>query len=92
MLMLMNSHGKLAQVKQPIIIQVGTAAWILRNLIIWIENQVYFAHDMVNDDDWMNDAIGQMTPNVFITIDLDAFDPSILPSTGTPEPRWTAVV
>src|SRR5690606_35008440 len=24
--------------------------------------------------------------NVFITFDLDAFDPSILPSTGTPEP------
>jgi len=34
----------------------------------------------------MDDAIGQMTPNVFITIDLDAFDPSIMPSTGTPEP------
>jgi agmatinase len=27
-----------------------------------------------------------MTNNVFITFDLDAFDPSILPSTGTPEP------
>jgi agmatinase len=27
-----------------------------------------------------------MTENVFITFDLDAFDPSILPSTGTPEP------
>ena len=48
------------------------------------ENQVYFAHDLY--EDWQDDAIGQMTPNVFITIDLDAFDPSILPSTGTPEP------
>ena len=27
-----------------------------------------------------------MTDNVFITIDLDVFDPSIMPSTGTPEP------
>ena len=27
-----------------------------------------------------------MTDNVFITFDLDAFDPSIMPSTGTPEP------
>ena len=26
------------------------------------------------------------TKNVYITIDLDAFDPSIMPSTGTPEP------
>ncbi|MDR5589208.1 agmatinase [Christiangramia sp. SM2212] len=48
------------------------------------ENQVYFAHDLY--EDWQDDAIGQMTPNVFITIDLDAFDPSIMPSTGTPEP------
>ncbi len=48
------------------------------------ENQVYFAHDLY--EDWQEDAIGQMTPNVFITIDLDAFDPSIMPSTGTPEP------
>ena len=27
-----------------------------------------------------------MTENVFLTIDLDAFDPSIVPATGTPEP------
>jgi len=27
-----------------------------------------------------------MSNNVFITFDLDALDPSILPSTGTPEP------
>ena len=31
-------------------------------------------------------AIDLMTDNVYITFDLDAFDPSILPSTGTPEP------
>ena len=27
-----------------------------------------------------------MTDNVYLSIDLDAFDPSIMPSTGTPEP------
>jgi agmatinase len=27
-----------------------------------------------------------MTDNVFITFDLDVLDPSIMPSTGTPEP------
>lgn len=27
-----------------------------------------------------------MTENVYITLDLDVFDPSIMPSTGTPEP------
>ena len=68
------------------LIQVGIRSMDVSETEFMDENQTYFAHDLVNYDDWMDDAIGQMTPNVFITIDLDAFDPSILPSTGTPEP------
>ena len=66
------------------LIQVGIRSMDVSELDHMDENQVYWAHDLY--EDWMDDAIGQMTPNVFITIDLDAFDPSILPSTGTPEP------
>ena len=66
------------------LIQVGIRSMDVEELDYMDENQVYFAHDLY--EDWMDDAIGQMTPNVFLTIDLDAFDPSILPSTGTPEP------
>ncbi|GGZ46680.1 agmatinase [Mesonia mobilis] len=66
------------------LIQVGIRSMDAEELEYMDENQVYFAHDLY--EDWMDDAIGQMTPNVFLTIDLDAFDPSILPSTGTPEP------
>ena len=66
------------------LIQVGIRSMDVSELDYMDENQVYFAHDLY--EDWMEDAIGQMTPNVFITIDLDAFDPSIMPSTGTPEP------
>lgn len=66
------------------LIQVGIRSMDVEETEHMDENQVYFAHDLY--DDWMDDAIGQMTPNVFITFDLDAFDPSIMPSTGTPEP------
>ena len=66
------------------LLQVGIRSMDVSELDHMDENQVYFAHDLY--EDWMDDAIGQMTPNVFITIDLDAFDPSIMPSTGTPEP------
>lgn len=66
------------------LVQVGIRSMDISEMDHMDENQVYFAHDLY--EDWMDDAIGQMTPNVFITIDLDAFDPSILPSTGTPEP------
>ena len=29
----------------------------------------------------------QLSPNVYITIDVDGFDPSVFPGTGTPEPE-----
>jgi len=31
-------------------------------------------------------AADKLTENVYVTIDLDVFDPSVMPSTGTPEP------
>ncbi|MAM18871.1 MAG: agmatinase [Bacteroidota bacterium] len=70
--------------KETNLIQVGIRSMDVSETEHMDENQVYFAHDLY--EDWMDDAIGQMTPNVFLTIDLDAFDPSIMPSTGTPEP------
>ena len=50
------------------------------------EEKVCFAHDMVNDDYWADKAIEAMSDTVYITFDLDGFDSSIMPSTGTPEP------
>jgi len=41
---------------------------------------------MHNSDEWMDGAAGLLTGSVYITIDLDVFDPGIMPSTGTPEP------
>lgn len=34
----------------------------------------------------LKEVLAHLTDEVFITIDLDVFDPSIMPSTGTPEP------
>lgn len=68
------------------LIQIGVRSMDISELDYIDENQAYFAHDMLTDDEWMDDAVGQMTPNVFISIDLDAFDPSVVPSTGNPEP------
>ena len=49
-------------------------------------NHVFYAHAIYGKNDWMQRAIDQLTDNVYLTIDLDVFDPSILPSTGTPYP------
>ena len=36
--------------------------------------------------DWCETICKDLSGDVFVTIDLDVFDPSIMPSTGTPEP------
>ncbi len=48
--------------------------------------KMFFAHDIHNSDKWINNAVRELTNSVYITIDLDVFDPGIMPSTGTPEP------
>jgi len=68
------------------LIQVGIRSMDVMEKTVMDEEKTYFAHEMAVDDTWMDAAIDQMTENVFITIDLDVFDPSIMPSTGTPEP------
>jgi agmatinase len=34
----------------------------------------------------MKRSLDRMGPDVYISLDLDVFDPSIMPATGTPEP------
>lgn len=48
---------------------------------------VVWARDMVNSTDWIDRAIAHIpTDHVFITIDVDGIDPSLMPGVGTPEP------
>ena len=68
------------------LIQIGIRSMDVMEKTVMDEEKTYFAHEMALDDNWIDSALDQMTENVFITFDLDAFDPSIMPSTGTPEP------
>lgn len=68
------------------LIQVGIRSMEAIEKTVMDEERAYFAHEMAEDDSWMDSAIDQMTDNVFITLDLDVFDPSIMPGVGTPEP------
>ncbi|HEX3074215.1 MAG TPA: agmatinase [Ignavibacteriales bacterium] len=36
--------------------------------------------------DWMREALNKLNENVYITFDVDGFDPSFMANTGTPEP------
>ncbi len=48
--------------------------------------RLFYAFDMMRDPDWVEKALESLTDNVYLTIDLDYFDPSIMPAVGTPEP------
>ena len=48
--------------------------------------KMFFAHEIHDSDKWIQNAVRSLSDSVYITIDLDVFDPGIMPSTGTPEP------
>ena len=43
-------------------------------------------YDILENSDWKKEISRSLSNNVYITIDLDVFDPSVMPSVGTPEP------
>ncbi|CAM1362803.1 agmatinase [Tenacibaculum xiamenense] len=72
--------------QQTNLVQVAIRSMDISETRVMNKDKVFFAHEMATNEYWMDNVIEQLTDNVFITFDLDAFDPSILPSTGTPEP------
>lgn len=68
------------------LVQVGIRSMDAIEKTFMDPDKVFFAHEMASDEFWMDKVVDLLTENVFITFDLDALDPSIMPSTGTPEP------
>lgn len=57
------------------------------DLIAEEQISVVWEHERLEQKDWIETAIAQIpTANVFITIDLDGFDPALIPGIGTPQP------
>lgn len=68
------------------LVQVGIRSMDVEEKKYLPKNRVFFAHQIHKNKNWIDDVLDKLSGNVYITIDLDAFDPSIAPSTGTPEP------
>ena len=68
------------------VVQVGIRSMDSTEKESMDKNRTFFAEDIYNNTDWIKKVISILSDNVYITIDLDVFDPSIMPSTGTPEP------
>jgi len=68
------------------VVQVGIRSMDKEETENLDEKRMFYAEKIRNNKNWIQDVVKLLTDNVYITIDLDVFDPSILPSTGTPEP------
>ena len=68
------------------VIQVGIRSMSAEELPFVERDRIFFSHELYYDKSLYHRALDKLTGNVYITIDLDVFDPSIMPSTGTPEP------
>jgi agmatinase len=51
-----------------------------------LPTKIFWARDIVGKTDWVDEAIEGLSDNVYLTIDIDGLDPSLVPTTGTPEP------
>jgi len=77
------------------LIQVGIRSVDISEKSYMDYSKVFFAHDIHQGNSWMEDSVSRMTDEVYITLDLDVLDPSIMPATGTPEPgglSWFTLV
>ena len=69
--------------------QVGIRSSAIEEKENIMPDRIFYAHelhDAKEGNNWMYMVSQKLHDNVYITIDLDVFDPAIMPSTGTPEP------
>jgi agmatinase len=51
-----------------------------------LPTRVFYAKDIAGQPGWVDSAVEALSENVYLTIDIDGLDPSLVPATGTPEP------
>lgn len=68
------------------VVQVGIRSMSKEESLLADRERIFFAHELYSDKTKYLKAIDKLTDNVYVTIDLDVFDPSLISSTGTPEP------
>ena len=72
------------------VIQVGIRSMSKDELPYFQKERMFFAHHLYSDKSLYDSALKLLSRNVYLTVDLDVLDPSLMPSTGTPEPGGPA--
>lgn len=56
---------------------------------------LFLADEIHTGEEWMDEVMARLGDDVYITFDVDCFDPALVPATGTPEPgglQWYPVM
>jgi N1-aminopropylagmatine ureohydrolase len=65
-----------------------------RKLPMWLASAIH-GQTRQGRAEWIEQVVATLADEVYVTIDVDAFDPSLVPGTGTPEPGglgWYEVI
>jgi agmatinase len=82
-----NHACVMARVKELApVVQVGIRSMDSSEKEFMKSENVFFSENIYKNHRWFTKVISKLAEKVYITIDLDVLDPSIMPSTGTPEP------
>lgn len=68
------------------IVSVGIRSMSSEELPLLDAPNTFFAHTLDDNPAWIDQVLAQLSGPVYITFDLDVFDSSVMPATGTPEP------
>jgi len=68
------------------VVSVGIRSAGIEELSYVDSEATFYAHTIYDTNKWIEKAISLLSEQVYISIDLDVFDGSLMPSTGTPEP------
>lgn len=76
-----------AQTMGANVVQVGIRSVCLEEKEHIVTDNMFYAHEIVGKNpEWMERVVERLQGPVYLTIDLDGLDPSVLPATGTPQP------
>lgn len=51
-----------------------------------LPTEIFYDFNMRSDENWIERVVDSLGETVYITVDVDGLEPSIMPATGTPEP------
>jgi agmatinase len=66
--------------------QVGIRSMDIAEKEFVDRRRIFYMEELINGTEWMDKVTDTLGRDVYLTFDLDVLDPSIMPSTGTPEP------